>query len=111
MTPYNPVDTIREYIEERNLTGTVLVSDMGEGGSIGEDDLRALVVRVYRLEELNERYEQWLEEAGEVVMDHWMVIKYLSILTDDPQLPFTLLPPWWKGEKVYARVKHSLPQT
>ena len=111
VTPYNPIDTLRTYIEERNLAGTVLVSDMGQGGSIGEEDLRALLVRVYRLEECNARYGQWLEEAREERIDHWMAIKYLSILSDDPQLPFALLPPWWKGEKVYARVKHSLPQT
>ncbi len=110
MTPYNPVDTLRMYVEEKNLAGTVLVSDMGQGGSIGEEDLQALVVRVYRLEELNQRYEEWLEEAAVAgAMDHWMVIAYLSILADDPQLPFAILPRWWKGEESYRKVQHVLP--
>lgn len=110
MTPYNPIDTIRTYIEEKNLGGNVLVSDMGEGGSIGEEDVRALVVRVYRLEELNQRYEDWLEEVDHRGMDHWMVIMYLSILADDPQLPFAILPPWWKGEEAYRKVQHVIPE-
>ena len=109
MTPYNPIDTLRTYVEEKNLAGTVLVSDMGQGGSIGEEDLHSLVERVYKLEELNARYQEWLEEAGRRGTDHWMVIMYLSILADDPQLPFALLPPWWKGEEAYRQVQPALP--
>lgn len=108
VTPYNPIDTLRTFIEERELGGTILTSDMGSDGSLGEEDLRALMARVYTLEKLNERYEEWLIEAEENDVDHWMVIKYISILTDDPQLPFALLPPWWKGDQVYHHVKPFL---
>lgn len=109
VTPYNPIDTIRAFMDEKDLTGTVIVSDMGEGSAIGEEDLQALIVRVYTLEKLEDRYEAWLDEyASRTSLDHWSVIHYLSILTDDPQLPFQLLPRWWQGIKAYGYVKRYL---
>ncbi len=109
ITPYNPIDTIRTFMEERDLAGTVIVSDMGEGGAIGEEDRRELIVRVYNMEELSDRYEHWLHKyPSKLSVDHWVVVQFLSILADDPQLPFPLLPSWWQGIKAYERVKHWL---
>lgn len=101
ITPYNPIDMVRTFIEERELAGTVVVSDLGHDGAIGEEDLRSLIVRVYQLESLNDRYEAWLADADRNDVDHWMAVQYLSILADDPQLPFPLLPTWWKGDRAY----------
>lgn len=109
ITPFNPIDTLRNFIEEHGLKGNIIVSDMGKDGSIGEEDVRAMLVRIYKLEELNDRYKAWLQsvdEFGEV--DHVAILQYLAILKDDPQLPFSLLPPWWKGEKAYEKVKPLL---
>lgn len=108
VTPYNPIDTVRTFIEERELGGTVIVSDLGRDGAIGEEDLRSLVIRVYKLEALQERYETWLSSVRHKDIDHWDVIQYLSILADDPQLPFPLLPSWWKGDRAYQRVSHLI---
>lgn len=108
ITPYNPIDTLRNFIEERALGGNVIVSDMGKDGSIGEEDIHSLIVRVYGLEKLNDRYKEWLEEFGDGKIDRWGVIYFLSILKDDPQLPFALLPSWWKGDRAYTIVKSSL---
>ncbi len=108
ITPYNPIDTVRTFIKERELGGTVIVSDMGHDGAIGEEDLRLLIVRVYRLESLHERYEEWLSDADNKNIDHWMAIQYLSILADDPQLPFSLLPSWWKGDRAYKKIQPLL---
>lgn len=106
ITPYNPIDTLRNLIEEHELRGNIIVSDMGKDGSIGEEDIRAMLVRVYKLEDLNERYKVWLrliDELGEV--DHLAILQYLAVLKDDPQLPFSLLPPWWKEDVVYKKVE------
>lgn len=108
MTPYNPIDILRSFIADHTLQGTIIVSDMGRDGSIGEEDIRAMVVRVYGLEALNDRYEKWLDDAQSHELDQWSVIHFLSILKDDPQLPFFLLPPWWKGEKAHKEVKGFL---
>lgn len=109
MTPYNPIDTIRGFVGERGLNGTIIVSDVGSDGSIGEEDLRSLIVRVYRLEGINDLYEAWLKEVDEEGgVDHRLVLRYLSILKYDPQLPFALLPKWWKGDEAYEKVKSLL---
>ncbi len=109
ITPYNPVDLVREYVRAHALSGTIIVSDVGTDGSVGDEDTVALVVRVYGLEKLNDRYEEWIAEVerhGKV--DHWAMVFYLSILKDDPQLPFALLPKWWKGDTAYRLVKEDL---
>lgn len=107
ITPYNPIDLIRSFVGKRDLEGTIIVSDVGTDGAVGDEDIRALISRVYGLEALNDRYIKWLEEADEEV-DHWAAIKYLSILKNDPQLPFAILPPTWKGDVAYRRVKPHL---
>lgn len=109
ITPYNPINLVRSFVEEKELSGTVIVSDLGKDGAVGEEDLRALLVRIYKLEAINERYDEWLystDESG--LIDHNAFVQYLAILKDDPQLPFALLPPWWKGTKAYALVKSQL---
>lgn len=111
ITPYNPVDALRACIEKHELVGSVIVSDMGKGGAIGEEDLSSLVVRVWRLDLLNDRYEEWLKEYKRVCgLDQWLVTSYLSILRDDPQLPFSLLPKWWKGDKAWRLVAPKLKE-
>ncbi len=109
ITPYNPIDLVRSFVDEKELSGTVIVSDLGKDGAVGEEDLRALLVRVYKLENLNDRYEKWLSSVEELDgIDHFALIRCLAILNDDPQLPFALLPPWWKGDKANALVKSQL---
>ncbi len=111
ITPYNPVDTLRAFIEEHRLAGTVIVSDMGRDSSIGEEDLASLVVRVWRLDVINDRYNQWIREANRSDgLDQWLAINFLTILRDDPQLPFALLPKWWKGDKAWRLVAPKLKE-
>ncbi len=86
----------------------VIVSDMGKDGSVGEEDIRSLLVRVYELDKLNDRYKEWLEECDGGSIDRWAVMYFLSILKDDPQLPFALLPKWWKGDIVYKKIQFWL---
>lgn len=109
ITPYNPIDTLRLFITDHNLSSTVIVSDMGKDGAIGEEDIKSLVVRLWRLDILNKRYTQWLTQAKRSKhVDSWMTMAYLSILKDDPQLPFPLLPSWWKGDEAYQHISSTL---
>lgn len=108
VTPYNPIDTLRSFINKEGLTGTVIVSALGKDSSIGEDDLISLLARIYRLETLNNRYVTWLDVYRQGSIDQGGLIAYLSILKDDPQLPFSLLPTWWDGDKAYTRVASTL---
>ena len=105
ITPYNPVDIIRITVEKKQLAGSVIVSDMGRDGAIGEEDLASLIVRIWRLDVINDRYEEWLREYKRSDrLDQWLVTSYFTILRDDPQLPFTLLPKWWKGDRAWCLV-------
>ena len=110
LTPYNPKEVLRKFIEEKGLRGQVLISDLGKDGSIGEEDINELVARVYKLEELIDRYFRFIQEwQGKKVPDDLeksrINFSFLSILIDDPQLPFELLPEDWPGDKAYEIVK------
>lgn len=111
ITPFNPVDTLRSFINEHNLSGSVIVSDMGQDGAIGEEDLGSLVIRVWRLDLINDRYKEWLQQYRRSdKLDQWLVTSYLAILRNDPQLPFALLPKWWKGDKAYRLLGPKLKE-
>lgn len=112
---YNPREILRKYVFEHNLEGWVIVSDVGEDGSVGEEDLSELVARVYKLDELNDRYRKFLDRYLDSEKRHRrreaVIFDYLSILRDDPQIPFRLLPKDWVGEdayKLYQKILQSL---
>jgi len=105
ITPYDPREILAEYVRTHHLSGTIIVSDIGKDGSVGDETLKELVYRVYNLDQLNDRYEAWLKEGRGNAVDRWLALAYFSILRDDPQLPFALLPPWWKGDEAYKKVK------
>ncbi len=102
LTPYNPRGILQEFTEERKLNGTIIISDIGQDGSIGEDDLKDLVARVYNLNEINKSYKEFLEKYEILkIKSTEAYFTFLKILRNDPQLPFELLPPYWLGEKAY----------
>lgn len=103
LTPYNPKEVLEEFIGERNLVGNILVSDIGEDGSIGEEDLKTLIARIYKLNELNDQYKEFINKHRDKGKSDRIqsTFEYLSILRNDPQLPFSLLPSDWVGEKAY----------
>lgn len=107
LTPYNPKEVLEELIEERNLIGNILISDIGEDGSIGEEDVKTLISRIYKLGKINDQYKEFIDKHGDKEKSDriQMTFEYLSILRDDPQLPFSLLPPDWVGDKVYRLYK------
>lgn len=102
ITPYNPKDILHDFIRERKLKGAVIVSSVGEDGSVGEEDIGELVYKVYGLGELNGRYREYLiKYDGRKKDPIKAMFAFLSILQDDPQLPFDLLPDNWVGEKAH----------
>lgn len=102
LTPYNPREILPEFIDERKLAGTIIISDIGRDGSIGEEDIKDLVVRIYKLDEINKEYGEFLEKSeNSKVAPTKVYFSYLRILKKDPQLPFELLPSYWLGEKAH----------
>lgn len=102
LTPYDPRGSLKETLKTYNLEGLVLISVLEKNSSIGDEDLLDLIKRVYKLDNLNARYEDFLEEFSfgkhQSSESHF---SFLSILRDDPQLPFVLLPSAWVGDKAY----------
>lgn len=103
LTPYNPREVLKNFITEQSLSGNILISDIGTDGSIGDEDLRTLVARIYRLTDLNKKYEEFIElyENGKNIDKLQANFIYLSILKEDPQLPFSLLPGDWLGDNAH----------
>lgn len=104
ITPYNPRTLLREYLREHKVPGVIL-SEFGKGSAIGEGSYRDLVERAYRLDAINERYVWFLnvyrkERRGASAVE--IASALTSILQEDPQLPFELLPTYWRGDDAYA---------
>lgn len=106
LTCFNPKKLVKNFVEENNISGSVVVADIGKDGSVGEEDLKDLVGKVYRLEELNDRYREfiWGVKRGEIKRLQ-VDFAYLSILADDSQVPFELLPDDWAGEEAHKIFK------
>lgn len=112
LTPYNPRDLVNDFAIEKEIGGAILVSKLGTDGAIGDETLLDLIARVYMLDALDRRYAEFIEIYSDIkiVNSFKVTVDYLSILKDDPQLPFSLLPEKFSGEKAY-RLYHSLTNT
>lgn len=111
ITPYNPTDVLKKFFEEKDLNELVIISSIGKDGTIGNMDLKQLMEKVYNLCLLNERYREFIVETEERKFTPGQCIfNFLSILNNDPQLPFALLPEDWVGQKAYLlfkKIKYS----
>lgn len=103
ITPYDPRGTLRGFVTRSGLEGMVIVSDVGKDGSVGGEDIKSLVSKVFNLNELNERYLAFISnyKKGNYSPKSRSVFEYISILDDDPQLPFALLPEGWAGDEAH----------
>lgn len=102
LTPYDPREVLRDFVFQSGLEGMVVVSDIGKDGSIGGEEIEYLVARVFKLNELNKRYVDFVARYGGLSGSREkLAFDFLPILKDDPQLPFALLPKDWLGEKAY----------
>ncbi len=102
INPYNPIKLINEFLSERNIPGTVLISKIGKDGAIGDETLPTLLERVYNLDALKKRYEEFIDTYSSQSRSPFKGIQeYFSILANDPQLPFPLLPKNFPDKKAH----------
>ena len=100
--PYNLETVLEDFVQKNGIEGTIILSDTGTDGGIGGETIENLIIRVYDLESLNERYREFLGMVKEKDSSRTsLAVLYLSILKDDPQLPFKLLPYWWLGDDAH----------
>jgi len=109
LTPYNPKRIIADFAVERKLIGLILVSELKEGSRIGGKDMLDVLQRVYKLDELNEDYQNLVHAQMDGKIKGWeYIINYFAILKKDPQLPFALLQDDWFGDEAYYLYKKEL---
>ena len=104
LTPYNPKGILETFVEENDLHGAIIVSDTGTDGAVGDRSLKELIRDIYGLDELNNCYKSFLYQFSKTkkgASADTVASQYLSILKDDPQLPFELLPTDWRGDEAY----------
>lgn len=99
---YNPRKLITGFIMKWKIPGIIIVSDMGKDGGVGETSMQDLLVRVYQLEDINDRYDRFIKNAKSKTPSYVnLLFEYLAVLKDDPQLPFELLPKGWLGDNAF----------
>lgn len=102
LTPYNIRELLNEYIKKYNIPGTIIVSDVGRDGGVGETSIIDLITKLYNIENLNDKYEQFIRKAkSQTKFIKYLLFEYLSILKEDPQLPFELLHSKYLGTKAF----------
>ena len=106
LTPYNPSKILKKFTKTSGFSGEIIVSCMGKDGFIGEESIKQLVNRIYKLEKINDRYREFIHQHTRLIHNKSKtIVYYLSILKDDPQLPFELLPEDWMGGKAHQLYK------
>lgn len=110
LIPYDPSIILKEFTQEKNLHGTILVSCIGENGFIGGEQLKNLINRVYQLDFLKKRYQHFIEKykLKKPANLTKFAFEFLAIVKDDPQLPFELLGKDWLGNKAYKLYKQFI---
>lgn len=104
MNPYNPQQILEGYADQHHIIGTILISKLGNDGSIGKESFPELIERIYKLKDLSRRYEEFVSRyaSKRSNISAWKCgMEYIAILKDDPQLPFALEPPHFPAGKAY----------
>ena len=103
INPYNPTKLIDTFMNEKHISGTVLISKLGKDGTIGDESLHALINRIYKLDELAKYYNEFIlhYQHKPKASSLEIMISFSKILKEDPQLPFPLLPRNFPSEKAY----------
>lgn len=104
VTPHNPKGVLEEIVKENRIAGDIIISDTGKDGNIGRTNFKELMGRVYDLKKINDRYAEYIEmyRSGSFNTREQAIFKFLSIVGDDPQLPYELLPEDWLGDKAHS---------
>jgi len=99
----NPYIFINKFQKEYKFHGVILVSELDKKGFLGQDNLKEFIWKISKLEEVNNRYAEFIAKYKHQRKTSLIKISfdYYSILRDDPQLPFELLPKEYLGNEAY----------
>lgn len=101
LTCYNPSEIIEYITKEYAITEQVLVSTVDPKNAFSHIvDLREYLWEIYDLEKVNDRYSRFIDKAKDYSRTK-VIFSFLSIVDDDPQLPFALLLNKYLGDRAY----------
>lgn len=101
ISPMNLLGTVQKEVEALELAPYVLCA---QSQNLGEEESRVLANRIWRLDRVNEEYEEFIrkyEKGVEQGKFFSVFLEFASILQRDPGLPQELLPNKWKGRDAY----------
>lgn len=112
LTPYNPREIVRYFIEKYQIDGNILISILDPDNAFtGRENIKAFLWEIYELEETNRGYSEFIrgyekndkKRLGKKRTK--IAFEYMSVLQKDPQLPFDLLLDDYLGDKAYLLFK------
>jgi len=108
INPYNPKQLLEDFTQSHHIEGSILISKLGRDGAIGNESLLDLIKRVYHLPQLAKRYKEFNQvyQKDTSPSPVTLAFAYFSILQDDPQLPYELLPKNFPAQKAYILFTH-----
>ncbi len=105
ISPVNFLGTVQKEVEFLELMPFVLCA---QSQNLGEEKSKVLANRIWRLEELNRKYKNFIEKYERGIKRknfHEAFFNFISIFQDDPQLPVELLPKNWYGREAYRLLR------
>lgn len=98
LNPYDPREKLMSYINDNTMNKEdVIVSAINIEVELYGYQIPQLVEKAFNLNEVNSRYRGFIEESEQGISRERKIFRFLSILKDDPQLPYDLIPQDWAG--------------
>jgi len=106
ISPINYLPVLEKIIFNYQLEPYVIFSQTNK---IGRDTSRELAEKIWKLNELNKKYQKFISDWKRTHNKKergFLQMRYLQILSKDPQLPKELLPERWAGNKAHQLIKN-----
>lgn len=106
----DPRPWLTQKISDLHLRGSVIISCLGKDGSLGDEDVQELIMRVFGLRQLNRRYDRWIRKMKQVHQKITVThgFEFLAIIRDDPMIPTELLPSTWNGHRAQEMFERKI---
>lgn len=104
IAPFDIASELAEYLQANGLADNAIAL---EAKKIFIGDERQMAAKLWHLENLSLKYQEFVKKYRERKDKRGMQEDYLSILEEDPYLPRELLPePWWgmEARKLLGRI-------
>lgn len=100
----DPSDLIKSFLDNcSDFEGSILISRLKKDGILGKGQLEKYIWRKSGLDKVNIQYSNFITEYKneKKINKINMYNDYFSILKEDPQIPFALMPDEYIGDEAY----------